>query len=189
MIVYDVAVVCQVMTTTCTISIWILAFAGLEKLRLPISESFWKHTPKQRVHIPPIVEKTVEINQMNQIKSIASILGFQEGGKMKHHDFLFPPFWIISFTGTSSSSITGRTWKACQVWRRTLVFVCKSTWIWLEKCDSHAKPSKKKWKVQSLSRYGELVSFQNLINIGVHMSMWFSFSGGYCQGTEHFYVT
>ena len=150
MIAYDVAVVRQVLKTTCTISIWILAFAGPKKWRFPIQ--YWiflkKYPSKQQVHIPKKFEEKHQINQINQIKSVYStfkrmaIVHFQEGGKMKHPDFLFPPFWIISFTGTSSSSITGRTWKACQVWRTTLVFVCKSTWIWFEQCDSHSKPGK-----------------------------------------------
>lgn len=195
MIVCDVAVVCQVLKTTCTISIWILAFAGPKKWRFPIQYwIFLKKYPLQTTsQHPQKIWKTCsnQSNQSNQKYSTfkrTAIWTSRKGAKWST-GILSVSFWIISFTGTSSSSITGRTWKACQVWRTTLVSVCKSTWIWFEKCDSHAKPRTKIWKVQSLSRYGEHVSFQNLVNIEVHMSMWLSFSGGYCQDTEHFYVT
>lgn len=191
MIVYDVAVVRQVLKTTCTISIWILAFAGPKKWRFPIQ--YWiflkKYPSKQQVHIPKKIEEKHQINQINQIKSVYStfkrmaIFRFQEGGKMKHPDFQSSP--LLAHRLLQSRAVHGKPAKSGeQRW-----FLCAN----LHGSDSNnvipIQDLGKTWKVQSLSRYGELVSFQNLINIGVHMSMWSSFSGGYCQGTEHFYVT
>lgn len=149
MIVYDVAVVCQVLKTTCTISIWILAFAGPKKWRFPIQYwIFLKKYPLQTASPhPQKIWKTCsnQSNQSNQKYSTfkrTAIWTSRKGTKWST-GFFSVSFWIISFTGTSSSSITGRTWKACQVWRTTLVFVCKSTWICFEKRDSHSKPRKK----------------------------------------------
>ena len=167
MIVYDVAVVCQVLKTTCTISIWILAFAGPKKWRFPIQYwIFLKKYPLQTTSPhPQKIWKTCsnQSNQSNQKYSTfkrTAIWTSRKGTKWST-GFFSVSFWIISFTGTSSSSITGRTWKACQVWRTTLVSVCKSTWIWFEKtwfpCKTEDKNMKgaisfKTWRTCILSK-------------------------------------